>query len=270
MTTISFRKEEEFHDSWAESIDINNILVDEFFEACTSPENRIIIERLGDLHGKKVLELGCGAGEAAVYFAKKGANVTATDISTGMLRVLEKVAKRHGTSVTTKQTASDHLDFPDESFDIVYAANLLHHVEIDSTLAEVERVLKPGAVFAAWDPLAHNPLINIYRRMATEVRTDNEHPLRMSDLQLFKNRFAQVTYETTWLFALWIFIRFFIIERVNPNRERYWKKILTEHQRLEREYTFLSKIDRLVIKLLPFLKRYCWNIVIIATKGVTV
>jgi ubiquinone/menaquinone biosynthesis C-methylase UbiE len=261
------RNEEEiFHDDWADSINPSEVMVDEFFEACTSPENRIILEKLGDIRGKRILELGCGAGEASVYFAKKGAQVTATDLSSGMLRVVEQVAKLHGVKVVTKQTMSDHLDFPDANFDMVYAANLLHHVEIAPTLAEVERVLKPGGIFAAWDPLAHNPLINIYRRMATEVRTEDEHPLRMSDLRLFRQQFEDISYNTTWLFTLWIFLRFFLIERIDPNKERYWKKILLEHRRLESRYRFLERLDGMVLKMLPFLKRYCWNIVIFARK----
>lgn len=268
MPQIQQEKEEQFHDAWADSIDIHGVMVDEFFEACTSPENRIILERLGNLGGKNILELGCGAGEASVYFAKKGAQVTATDLSSGMLRVVEQVAKLHGVEVATKQAVSDQLDFPDGIFDVVYAANLLHHVDIAPTLAEVERVLKPGGVFAAWDPLAHNPLINVYRRMASGVRTEDEHPLRMSDMNLFRQRFAEFQFDATWLATLWIFLRFFLIEHVNPNRERYWKKILVEHKRLEREYLFLERIDHVVLKLMPFLKRYCWNVVIIARKKV--
>lgn len=80
MDNKILEKVENFHDDWAKSINIDEVMVDEFFEACTSPENRLILNRLGNLEGKKILELGCGAGEASVYFAKKGALVTATDI----------------------------------------------------------------------------------------------------------------------------------------------------------------------------------------------
>lgn len=260
------RAEETFHDAWAGSIRVDDVMVDESFEACTAPENRLLLERLGDVRGRKVLELGCGAGEASVYLAKRGAIVTATDLSAGMLDVVERLAARHGVRIATKKAGSNDLGFPDGSFDIVYAANLLHHVEIRPTLAEAERVLKPGGLFVSWDPLAHNPLINLYRRIATEVRTRDEHPLRMSDLSLFRERFANVTAEGTWLFTLWIFVRFFLIERADPNRERYWKKILVEHRRLEGTYRRLERLDRRILRAFPFLKRYCWNLVVTATK----
>jgi ubiquinone/menaquinone biosynthesis C-methylase UbiE len=259
-------KEEHFHDQWADSINVDDVIVDEFFEASTSPENRIIIEKLGDLKGRKILELGCGAGEGSVYFAKKGAEVTSVDISKGMLEVVQKVAAKHNVTLTTKQSYSDNIDFPNDTFDIVYAANLLHHVDIVSTLKEVSRVLKKGGLFVSWDPVAHNPAINIYRRMATEVRTEDEHPIEMKQLKLFSKYFSSVETEATWLFTLLIFAKFYFIDKVHPNEERYWKKILTEHRKLEKTFSKLEKIDKFFLKMFPFLKRYCWNIVIIAKK----
>ncbi len=261
-----FDREERFHDQWAESIAPSDVKVFEFFEACTSPENRLIRSWLGNLKGKRLLELGCGAGEASVFFALCGADVTATDISGGMLDVVRRVAQLHGTEVSTEKALADEIPFADESFDVVYTANLLHHVDIPATLDEARRVLKPGGVFVSWDPLDHNPLINIYRRIATKVRTDDEHPLTMADLRHFRERFSTVQYETTWFFTLWIFLRFYLIERADPNKERYWKKIIDEHQRLESIYMRLERLDKVILRTFPFLRRYCWNIVIMAIK----
>jgi hypothetical protein len=39
-------KEEKFHDEWAQSTDTDSVMVDEFFEACTSPENRFIMKSI--------------------------------------------------------------------------------------------------------------------------------------------------------------------------------------------------------------------------------
>lgn len=261
-----FVKEEDFHDEWAKSINLDEVLVDESFEACTCPENKYILSKLGDIKDKKILELGCGAGESSVYFAKQGADVTATDISGGMLKVVQSLASKHNTSLSTKKSLSDEIDFEDETFDIVYAANLLHHVDIEKTLIEAKRVLKKSGTFVCWDPIAHNPLINIYRKMATEVRTEDEHPLKMSDLKFFRKHFSQVEYHTTWFFTLFLFVKFFLIDRINPNKERYWKKIIVEHKKLEKLYNKLENIDKFILKICPALKRYCWNIVIISKK----
>jgi len=215
--------EEEFHDRWAREIDPSQLLVEESFEACTAPETRQIMEWLGSVHGKKILDLGCGAGEAAVYFAIKGARVTAADLSAGMLNVAQALASRRHVAINTRQCLSHRTGLPDQEFDIIYAANLLHHVDKRQTLAEVSRLLKPGGLAVFWDPLRHNPLINIYRLLARRVRTDGEQPLHINDRKIFKQYFPVVTYKCYWLTTLWIFIAFFLKERVNPNQERYWK-----------------------------------------------
>lgn len=259
-------REIEHHDEWAQDIDLGEVIVDEFSQACTAPENRFIMNNMGDIRGLEILELGCGAGEASVHFAKRGGNVMATDVSGGMLRVAERLAKSHGVEIRTTNCSADATPFPDETFDIVYAANVLHHVDIENCLLEVRRVLKPGGKFYSWDPLAHNPIINIYRRIATNVRSEDEHPLRMKDLRLFRKYFRDIQYRGTWLFTLWIFMRFYLVERIDPNKDRYWKKIIREHKRLEKTYCRLERLDRFLLAVVPFLTRYCWNITQISRK----
>jgi len=259
-------KEEIFHDDWANAINVDDVLVDEFFEACTAPENRIILRKLQEFNNKKILELGCGAGEASVYFAKKGADVVASDISGGMLNLAQKLASNHNVKIETKKFSTTNIDFPDNTFDIVYAANLLHHVDIKPTIAEVNRVLKKNGIFVSYDPVQYNPIINIYRKMANEVRTSNEHPILRQDVRLMKKTFSKVECYFTWFTTLLIFIKFYLIDRIHPNQERYWKKIIIEHKKLEPLYNKLDTIDKILIRLFPFLKWYCWNIVIIAVK----
>lgn len=257
--------EERFHDAWADCVDVADVHVDEFFEACTAPENRLIMERLAPLSGKRVLELGAGLGEASVYMAKQGAEVTATDYSGGMLDVVQRLAAHHGVRVVTQKCSADAVPFDDAAFDAVYAGNLLHHVEIEPTVAEAARALKPGGVFVSWDPLAHNPLINLYRKVATDVRTADEHPLRMHDLEIFRRHFSRVQFHFTWFSTLAIFVGYYL-GGVDPNKERYWKKIIVEHERLRPVYRPLEGFDRVLLRALPFLGRYCWNVVVCAEK----
>lgn len=256
------RSEEEFHDRWAAGESPGQVLVRESFEAATAPENRLVLEIFGDLRGKRILDLGCGLGEGAVYFATRGAEVTACDLSAGMLDMASRVAALHGVKLAFQQSPAEATGLPGGSFDLVYAANLLHHVDTPRALDEIQRLLAPGGTFATWDPLAHNPVINVYRRMACAVRTADEHPLRMNDLPLFQSRFRDVQWRCFWLAAQAVFLRFYLWERVHPGRERYWKKILTDAARLEPFYRPLESLDRKVLKVLPWLERYCWNIVV--------
>lgn len=266
LRRVDYASEERFHDEWGHSIDPETVPVRECFEVDTAPENRFIMSWLGDVRGLRVLDLGCGGGEAAVYFALRGARVTAADISKGMLDVTRRVAERFGVQVETVQQNADHIDLPAGEFDIVYAANLLHHVNLDRCLSQVTRLLKPDGRFVSWDPLRHNPIINIYRRMASAVRSEDETPLSIRDVDVFKRHFEQVDYRCFWLASLWIFVRFFVIERSNPSKERYWKKIIIEHERLSPSYRRLAWIDRTLLRAIPWLKRMCWNLTVCAAR----
>lgn len=261
------KDEEAFHDKWAGSINPAKVLVGESFMGSTSPEGVWIIKALGDLKGKRVLELGSGAGEGAVFMAKQGANVVATDLSSGMLDVVTKVAALHNVSVETKICSAEDLSvFEDNSFDVVYAANLLHHVDIAKCLDEVKRILNADGSGAFWDPVAHNPLINVYRKMAGGVRTPDEHPIRRSDMTLFRERFSETKYNFFWFTALFIFVKFWLIDRIHPSSDRYWKLIITREKELRPIVSKLMAIDRFLIKMLPRLGWWCWNIAIVVRK----
>jgi len=259
--------EREFHDEWAETIDPATVPVVESFESSTCPESRWIVNRLGDLEGRRVLELGSGAGEGAVYFALRGADVVATDISPKMLEVVQSVAEHHGVAVDTEVALADDLSmFADDSFDVVYAANLLHHVDIESCLKEVQRVLKPGGRCAFWDPVAYNPVINLYRRMASKVRTEDEHPLRKQDLRTIAEHFNDMQTRFFWFSSLLLFVKFYLIDRIHPNSDRYWKRIITHEAQLRWMYRPLAALDSILLTVLPFARWWCWNVAVVGKK----
>lgn len=261
-----FRRERQFHDAWASTIDVEGIKVKDYFEACTAPENRFILRHLGDIKGKYLLDLGCGAGENSVYFAKKGALCVATDYSPGMVEVALRLASANGINIKGCTTNAMQMDFPDNTFDIVYASNLLHHLpEPKMAIREMYRVLKPGGRACFWDPLKHNPIINVYRRIATDVRTEDETPLDINIVNFVNSLFSKTTHDTFWLATLWIFLRFYLIEKVDPNKVRYWKKIIIEHEKLEPEYRRLEKLDS-TLKKIPLIKRFGWNLAVVAIK----
>ena len=106
-----FRAEERFHDQWADSTQVEHINVRQMNESVTAPEMRYITQRLGSLKGKTLLDIGCGLGEASVYFALRGATVTATDISGGMLEVTQQLATQNNVQLTTHQSTAENLNF---------------------------------------------------------------------------------------------------------------------------------------------------------------
>jgi ubiquinone/menaquinone biosynthesis C-methylase UbiE len=258
-------RERAFHDARAATIQLELVDVLASFEKSTAPENRFILARLGDVRGRTLLDLGCGAGENSVYFARRGARCVAADCSAGMVDAARRLAERHGVAIEGRVVNAMAIDFPDAAFDIVYAANLLHHVEPEQCLREIHRVLKPGGVACMWDPLRHNPVINVYRRMATAVRTADEQPLDIGIVRYIEQLFSRVEWDTFWLATLWILLRFYVIERVDPNAEPYWKKIIIEEPRLRATYERLESVDRW-LKRMPFLRRFAWNLAVVAWK----
>ena len=95
--------------------------------------------------GKKVLEIGCGAGIDLMQFARAGADVSARDLTENAVRLTRANLAREGYSGDIQQGNAEALDFPDETFDVVYSHGVLHHtVNTEKSIAEVHRVLKPG------------------------------------------------------------------------------------------------------------------------------
>lgn len=255
--------EEAFHDQWAASVDVTKIDVRKMNEACTAPEMRQIIRTLGDIRGLRVLDVGCGLGEASVYFALQGAEVTATDISPGMCDVVRRLGEANGVKLCTHVSAAEDLGLPaTELFDVIYTGNTLHHVDIAVTLPMLARHLKPDGRFVSWDPVAYNPVINIYRRWAMQVRTVDEHPLTLRDIATIRSHFRQSEVNWFWFSTLLIFVVMAIVQRRDPNKERYWKVVIDEADRWAWLYRPLEALDRLIL-LLPFLRKYCWNVVIV-------
>jgi len=221
---------------------------------------------MGDLRGKRLLDIGGGLGESSVYFALKGAKVTCTDISPAMVHLSQRLAIHHGTTLEGLVTPGETIGVPDESFDIVYIANTIHHVESKHKLfGEIRRVLKPGGRFFSIDPLAYNPVINVYRNMATKVRTEDEAPLSMKDVAMAQQYFRNVQHREFWIASLLLFLKYFLIDRIHPNQERYWKKIFDENKFSLSWWIPLRSIDKLLTRI-PLFKLLAWNIVMSGEK----
>lgn len=260
------KTEEAFHDEWAKSMDLDEILVKESFEAPTALENQYVVEQLGDLKGKRVLELGCGAGEGSVYFATKGANAVATDISTGMVAVVHRVAEKYGVKVAAHRMTAEVIDYPDASFDVVYGNGVLHHVDFHKAVQEASRVLKPGGKAIFIEPLSYNPVINVYRHIAKTVRTPDERPFKFKDLKEMYPYYSEGHHKEFWFFTLFIFIYFYLIERADPTKERYWKKVIKDAPKFSKMFAFLNALDKFFLKVFPPFRYLCWNTVIVLCK----
>jgi len=257
-----YSREREFHDAWADATAVADVDVVASFEHPTALENRFVLQQLGDLRGLRVLDLGAGLGEASVYFARAGAHVTAADVSPGMLDLAGKLAAAYAVSIDRLLIPVGQTDLGDERFDIVYGANVLHHVsDVGSVLDGVRRALVTGGRCFFIDPLKYNPVIWIYRFLARDVRSDDEYPVGFDVLDTMKRRFAGVEHREFWGLSLSLFVKYYAVDRLDPNRVRYWKRILKEDPAaLAKWWIPLSQADDWLLRV-PGLRRLAWNTV---------
>jgi ubiquinone/menaquinone biosynthesis C-methylase UbiE len=120
-----------------------------------------------------VLEVGCGAGVMAERIsALPGVTLVATDSSDDSVELAE------ARGLDARWADICYLPFDDDTFDVVYAGGMLHHVrDLDRALAEVRRVLRPAGTFVAvareCDDPADLPRAGGGRRPSTRFSTGN-------------------------------------------------------------------------------------------------
>lgn len=95
--------------------------------------------------GKKLLEIGCGAGVDLVRFARAGAIVTGVDLSRTSNDLARQNIAQNDLQADLRIMDGEELQFADESFDVVYAHGVLQYTaDANRMISEIHRVLKPG------------------------------------------------------------------------------------------------------------------------------
>jgi ubiquinone/menaquinone biosynthesis C-methylase UbiE len=114
--------------------------------------------------GLRVLEIGCGLGTDGAQFARAGADYTGVDLTDAAVELARKRFEMFGLAGTFRTADAEHLDFADDSFDLVYSHGVLHHTpDTARAVSEVHRVLKPGgrAVVMLYHRNSYNYRVNI-------------------------------------------------------------------------------------------------------------
>src|SRR2546430_1333228 len=109
-------------------------------------EQPVFLELLPDPTGRRVLDLGCGAGQLSYHLAQAGAaEVTGVDISETMLELAR--TQRNHPRVTYQLQAIERIDFPPQRFDLVVSSLALHYVaDYRGLMRSIARWLTPGGV----------------------------------------------------------------------------------------------------------------------------
>lgn len=262
------KSEEEFFDRYADEVTVEKLARLPLFSAHAF-ENRYAAQVMEGLRGLRVLDLGCGWGEDAVWFAEQGAATVGIDISPKMLSLMAGLAARRGVggSVVPLRAVAESLPFPDGSFDVVFGRGTLHHVDVPATLREVYRVLKRGGIAVFSEPLADNPVLNIYRRLNRSIRSPMETPLRYRDVPGIGGAFDAYEHREFKLFAMAVLVWYYCWSKITGAFYTGWFRDLDCGIACRRSYAFLQRLDAVFLRIFPRLRRWCWLTVIVGRKG---
>ena len=106
------------------------------------------IEEFVQLHGKTLLEIGCGDGRLTALLAGKAEAITAIDPDENSI----EAARRNINGVNFRVGSGEELDFASETFDIVLFSYSLHHQDCIKALAEAKRVVRQDGQILIIDP----------------------------------------------------------------------------------------------------------------------
>jgi SAM-dependent methyltransferase len=186
-----------------------------------------------------VLEYGCGKGGYAFHLAEKGASVVGIDISEVAIEQARRKSGSLGLSTEFLVMDAERLTFGENSFDVVCGEAILHHLDLDRAFQEIARVAKPSGTCLFMEPLGHNPIINLFRKLTPQFRSLDEHPLLMRDLDLARKYFAEVSLSCFTLSSLCTLPLL--------NLPGYTKLLGT-----------MDNADEYIFTHLPFARRFAW------------
>ena len=126
-------------------------------------EKKAVLDALGPVSDKRILEVACGTGRFTVMLANKGADIVGMDISEAMLEQGREKAVRAGVDgqLSFMQGDAGRLPFPDNHFDAVFAMRFFHLADTpDEFLAEMRRVSKEQIFFDTFNRFSTRSLYN--------------------------------------------------------------------------------------------------------------
>jgi len=135
-----------------------------------------------------ILDYGCLFGALAPELHLHGPKkIIGIDISEKGI----DVAKENHSDIAEFYVMDAHkMDFEDSSIDLVIGRGILHHLDFEVAIDEINRVLKPGGKALFNEPLRDNPGAHIFRLLTPKARTIDELPLSRKQINYADNVFG--------------------------------------------------------------------------------
>jgi SAM-dependent methyltransferase len=244
MSSTVQEREQAFHDAvFVDGRRGRRSRLGKYYAVGTAP--RRYFDELLDLRATgHLLELGSGPAFYSRLFARRGLNAIAVDVShVAMQKALARAQAEHLEKMAVSVMDGNQLGFTGGCFNLVYGAAILHHLDVAAAYSEIARVLRPGGSAVFLEPLGHNPLINLFRRVTPHLRTIDEHPLLMTHVAAASVHFGSVRARYFTLLPLLI----------APFRRLPGATAATH---------LLERGDAALFRLVPALRRYAWIVVL--------
>ena len=212
-----------------------------------------VLPKMGNLEGKKVLELGTGTGGTATLLAKRGASVIGIDLLPFRLAEAQARAAEHEVAEAINFALMDamHLAFPDNTFDFIISKSVLVFTDHSHTAKECYRVLKPGGKAVFMENMRYHPAVWLYRKMFLKYSGKLRY-FSLRDIETVGAEFEQLEHREFHLSAV---------------SALFWQKCITIPLFYRWTLRIFKAIDTSLLKCLPFLKRFCWITAMICHKG---
>lgn len=150
---------------------------DRFFQNLGIPDNRALqiefetlLQFMGNLAGKRVLDLGCGIGRNGIKLAQYAGEVVGYDISDVAVAKANEFAKQLGVG-NFRAELNNFSDVEKEGFDVILCVNMLHHSSSPlQVLGSINRALRPGGQLIIMENNPLNPLFPIFFMMIGQLK----------------------------------------------------------------------------------------------------
>ncbi len=150
-------------------------------------EKSAVLDAIGPVEDKKILEIACGTGRFTALLADRGADVIGLDISAAMLQQGREKARELGVADTLELMRGDaaRLPFPDDHFDIVFAMRFFHLADTPGEyLAEMRRVSRNQIFFDTFNRFSTRSLYNWALPMGSRLYSSEEVTNLLTDANL--------------------------------------------------------------------------------------
>ena len=240
------RREKEFHDEL--HILNKRRFQNKFYKAAYNLYEDFFDVLKTKVQSKDVLDYGCGIGNVAekvINFKPK--KLVAIDVSGEAIKKAKSETKSEENKIDYRVENCENSNLTSDAFDIIYGSGILHHLNLNKSLKELSRILKKGGIILFAEPMATNPIINIYRKFTPKARSADEHPLVFQDIKLIESMFKNVEAKYYGFLTL-IFFPFY----KSPENSKLFRLI--------------SGIDSMILKT-KYLRFLAWSVLIKAEKN---